>query len=112
MFDLKKSQEASLSVHWFIIIIVMIISISVTSYYFATHYRTALLQEREILGGVVKRLELNLNVRLMALQFLASDIEQKKLDQKEINKDLMRSVEILKFFNARIFDRDGKIVAE
>ncbi|WP_378953919.1 ATP-binding protein [Pelosinus sp. sgz500959] len=112
VLNLQKLQDTRLWVRWLILFFALFVSIGVTSYYFATHYRNIITQEREILGGVVKRLDLNLNARLMALQFLASDVNQKKFDPKEMNKDLMRSVEILKFFNARIFDRDGKIIAE
>ncbi|MBC8014716.1 MAG: GHKL domain-containing protein [Sporomusaceae bacterium] len=61
---------------------------------------------------MVKHLELNLNVRLMALQFLASDVGMKNLEKEGIRKELLRSVDILKFFNARVFDKDGKLVAE
>ena len=88
----------------------LFVLVTATLYYFANHYRIALANEREVLGVVVKHLELNLNVRLMALQFLASDVGMKKLDSETLRKELIRSVKILNFFNARVFDKEGKLV--
>ncbi len=109
---MKKSQNVRSRVQWLIVFLAMIVIMTVISYYFSIHYKSVLAQERELLGGIVKHLELNLSGRLTALQFVAADTEPKKLDQKEMNQDLIKTVEILKFFNARIFDRQGKIIAE
>lgn len=109
---MRESQEERPRMCWLSLFLAIFLGVAVTSHYFTTYYQAALVQEHEILRGAVKRLELNLNSRLMALRFLASDVGEKKLDQKEVSKDLIRSVEILNFFNARIFDRQGKILAE
>lgn len=107
---MEKSQPTSLWVRFFILFFIMFLLTTVTSYYFASHYRIAIVKERESLGVLVKRLEMNLNVKLLALQLLASDVEVKSLEPKKVHKELVNSIGILNFFNARIFDRHGKLV--
>ena len=109
---MAKSQLLSMKMRLFTLFFTVFMFVTGTYYYFNNCYQVILAQKREVLGTVVKHLELNLNVRLMALQFLASDVGMKNLDNEGIRKELLRSVDILKFFNARVFDKEGKLVAE
>ncbi|MBC8016005.1 MAG: hypothetical protein H7X79_09730, partial [Sporomusaceae bacterium] len=102
---MAKSQLLTMRMRIFTLFFTIFIFVTGTYYYFNNCYRVILAQEREVLGVVVKQLELNLNVRLIALQFLASDVGMKNLDKEGIRKELLRSVDILKFFNARVFDK-------
>ena len=110
VLHLEESQRTSVWMRLFIVLFTIFVLSTVTSYYFTNHYRIVLAKEHEALGVVVRHLELNLNVRLMALQFLAEDIGMKNPDSEALRKELVRSVKILDFFNTRIFDREGRLV--
>lgn len=112
MLHVEQSERMGMWMRLLVLFFTTFVLFTVTSYYFINHYQGVLAQEREVLGRVVKHLELNLNVKLMALQFLASDAKIKSLEPEDVRNELVRSLEILKFFNARKFDRQGKLVAE
>lgn len=80
--------------------------------YMSGHFQSVINRERQSFTMVSKRLELNLNTRLMAMEFLASDPEIKSLEPKAVQLELVRPVEILKFFNASVIDRKGLLIAE
>lgn len=76
------------------------------------HFQIVVNRERQNFSAMTKRLELNLNTKLMAMEFLASDPEIKELEPKEVHNELTRPVKILKFFNVGVIDRQGKVIAE
>lgn len=80
--------------------------------YMSGHFQTVVNRERQSFNVINKRLELNLNTRLMAMEFLASDPEIKELVPADVRRELIRPVEILKFFNVGVLDRRGGLVAE
>lgn len=80
--------------------------------YMSSHSQSVINGERQSFAMATKRLELNLNTKLMSMQFLASDPEIKSLEPEDVQRELIRPVEILGFFNVGVIDRQGVLVAE
>lgn len=112
MLDLKELQNSKISIKLVAGIFLLFIFGATMYSNMSGHFQMVVNRERQIFGVMTKRLELNLNTRLMAMEFLASDPEIKELKPEEVHKELVRPVEILKFFNVGVVDRQGNVIAE
>jgi len=109
---LEKSQQfkAAMRVVGFIFILFVIVTVMFS--YMSGHYQMIINREHQFLDMATKRLELNLNTRLMAMEFLALDPEVKKLQPEIVHRELAPAVEVLKFFDIGIVNRQGQLVSE
>lgn len=109
---MDKSQGIKIGIRVFGIAFLVFVFGTVMFAYMSSHSQTVINRERQSFDMVEKRLELNLNTRLMAMQFLASDPEIKGMQPEEVHRELVRPVEILKFFNVGVVDRQGALISE
>lgn len=109
---MEKSQQfkAAMRVVGFIFILFVIVTVMFS--YMSGHYQMIINREHQFLDMATKRLELNLNTRLMAMEFLALDPEVKKLQPEIVHRELAPAVEVLKFFDIGIVNRQGQLVSE
>ncbi|MEN6567127.1 MAG: sensor histidine kinase [Veillonellales bacterium] len=97
---------------WLIVMAILLLFSGLMRYYFTAKYQAVVMQERDGANLVSNQLELYLDSRLVALQLMATDPEVVSLDPENINRELRRTVDLLGFFNAVVFDRNGNFIAE
>ncbi|AIF52654.1 histidine kinase [Pelosinus sp. UFO1] len=105
-------HKASRWMRLFMILFILLLLSTVTFYFAKSQYQLVIARQRETLGMVNKHLELNLNVQLLALQFLAADPEIRSLNPDEVYNELSHSREVVNFSNINVFDRQGRIISQ
>lgn len=112
MFHLEKSQQGKMKIKIFSIVFCLFVFITVMFSYISSQFQTQVSRENQSFDIATQRLELNLNTKLMSMEFLASDPEIKSLKPDDVYGELVRPLEILKFSNVEVVDRNGKVVSE
>lgn len=79
---------------------------------FEMKYQAVVAAKRSDLQIAANNLDLQLNCRLVALQLLATDPEIMSMDPESIERELVRAVNVMGFFNAVVFDTNGNFIAE
>lgn len=109
---MEKSQQGKMKIKIFSIVFCLFVFITVMFSYISSQFQTQVSRENQSFDIATQRLELNLNTKLMSMEFLASDPEIKSLKPDDVYGELVRPLEILKFSNVEVVDRNGKVVSE
>lgn len=104
-------QEKPSWLRIFVVAFSLVIIVS-SGFYTKSLYQVSVGEMQESLNVMGKRLEVQLDSRLMALALLADDVEVRSLETDDLAREIQRPVQLLSLHNIGVYDREGHLITQ